>query len=1198
MTKRQMRAAEGNEAVTSVAHRINEVCAIYPITPSSNMGEMADAWSAEGQKNIWGIVPEVIEMQSEAGAAGAVHGALQAGSLTTTFTASQGLLLFIPSLYLYAGELTSMCMHVSARTVATHGLSIFGDHSDVMSTRMTGMSLLCSGSVQEAHDMACIGQAASMKSRIPVLHFFDGFRTSHEINVFEELTNEDLHHMMPPEDIAAHRARAMTPDAPTLRGTSQNPDHYFQMQEGRNLFYEACPNITQEIMDKYAALTGRQYKLFDYVGDPEAEKVIIIMGTGAEVAHETIDHLNANGEKLGLLKVRLYRPFSLDAFISALPASVKKIAVCDRTKENGGLGEPLYMDVLTAFHQAKQKGMFALEEPLVVGGRYGLSSKDFTPAMVKAIYDNLDADTPQHPFTVGIMDDVTHLSLKYDPDFSTEKDYVKKAVFFGLGSDGTVGANKNSIKIISENTDNYSQGYFQYDSKKAGAVTTSHVRFSPEPIQSSYLIHKADFVACHQFQFIEEQDMLKHAAEGATFLVNAPYPKDEVWDKLPSSLQQEIVDKKLNLWTIDATQVAIDAGMAGRINTIMQTCFFAISGVLPRDEAIAQIKGAIEKTYGRKGEAVVKKNFEAVDMTVENLFEVDHPNQVTSNFDKPPIVSDDAPDFVKKVSMMLYAGMGELLPVSAFPVDGVWPTDTAKWEKRNIGHEIPVWIEELCIQCNKCAMVCPHAAIRVKAYDAEYAENAPSTFKSMDYKGKEFGPNQKYTVQVAPEDCTGCTLCVKVCPGKDKKDPSRLSLKMELQRPLRETERENWDHFLSIPEIDRTKLKLNVKGTQFAEPLMEFSGACAACGETPYIKLMTQMYGDRALIGNATGCSSIYGGNLPTTPYSQNADGRGPTWNNSLFEDTAEFSLGMRLAVNQHRDLATLLCKDLSGQIGDSIVSDLLAHSGDRDEAGVIAQRTRVVELRQKLEGVDTPEAKALSQIADYLVHKSVWAFGGDGWAYDIGYGGLDHILGCGEDVNLLVMDTEVYSNTGGQMSKATPIAGAAKFAVAGRALPKKDLGLIAITYGSVYTATVAFGSKDAQTVNAFKEAESYPGVSCIIAYSPCIEHGYDMTEALVQMEGAVDSGYWPLYRYDPRRLATGEKPFKLDSKRPKQDLSQALAEFYKTENRFAVVARRDPERYAKLLEEASIELERRWQLFELLTQMEMPSEVISKAAE
>ncbi|KDA53535.1 pyruvate-flavodoxin oxidoreductase [Thermoanaerobaculum aquaticum] len=1183
MAQRRMITVDGNEAVASVAHRTNEVIAIYPITPSSPMGEFADEWSAQGRKNIWGTVPQVTEMQSEAGAIAAVHGALQAGSLTTTFTASQGLLLMIPSMYKIAGELTSFAMHVSARTVATHALSIFGDHSDVMACRQTGFALLASGSVQEAHDFAAIAQAATLRSRVPFLHFFDGFRTSHEVAKIEELTNEDLLALLPDELIKAHRDRALNPDRPFIRGTAQNPDVFFQAREACNPFYLACPQTVQAVMDQFAELTGRQYHLFDYVGHPEAERVIVIMGSGAEVTHEYVEWAVARGEKIGVLKVRLYRPFSVKDFIAALPATTKAIAVLDRTKEPGALGEPLYLDVVSALVEDSTDGRRFSTIPRVVGGRYGLSSKEFTPAMVKAVYDELAKPNPKNHFTVGIVDDVMHTSLPFDWDFDIEPDEVKRAVFFGLGSDGTVGANKNSIKIIAEETDNYGQGYFVYDSKKAGAVTISHLRFGPKPIRSSYLIRRANFVACHQFVFVDKYDMLSYAVPGGTFLLNAPFGPDEVWEHLPREVQEAVLDKKLKFYVIDAYKVAKETGMGVRINTIMQTCFFAISGVLPREEAIAKIKDAIKKTYGKKGEEVVRKNFAAVDTTLANLFEVKVPDKITATRTRPPVVSDKAPDFVKRVTAVMMEGKGDYLPVSAFPVDGTWPSGTTQWEKRNIALEIPVWDAALCIQCNKCALVCPHAAIRAKVYPPEYLKDAPATFKSTDYKAPEF-KGWKYTIQVAPEDCTGCTLCVMVCPAKDKANPKHKAIDMHPQMPLREQERVNYEFFLGLPDPPREELKLDVKGSQFLQPLFEYSGACAGCGETPYVKLLTQLFGDRALIGNATGCSSIYGGNLPTTPYTTNREGRGPAWSNSLFEDAAEFAFGFRLAVDKHTEQARELLVELSGQIGDNLVHELLT-ADQYSEAGIAAQRQRVRILREKLASLSDPRARRLEVLADYLVRKSIWGIGGDGWAYDIGYGGLDHVLAQGRDINLLVLDTEVYSNTGGQQSKATPLGAAAKFAMAGKATAKKDLGLLAMTYGHVYVARVAFGAKDAQTVRAFIEADSYPGPSLIIAYSHCIAHGYDLAYGAEQQRLAVESGYWPLLRFDPRRAAAGEPPLKLDSSTPKVPLSQYVG----NETRYRMVQQMDPERFRQLMERAEQVVKERWAMHEWLAQFKPP---------
>jgi len=1191
MAKPRTVMIDGNEATASVAHRINDVCAIYPITPSSNMGEFADEWSARGQTNIWNTVPDVIEMQSEGGASAAVHGSLQAGALTTTFTASQGLLLMIPSMYKIAGELTSAVFHVSARTLATHALSIFGDHSDINAVRQTGWGLLCSGSVQEAHDMACISQAATLSSRIPFVHFFDGFRTSHEVAKIDYLEDDDLRALIDDDLVRAHRERGLSPENPVIRGTSQNPDTFFQAREAINGFYDVCPQHVVDAMDHFADRTGRAYKLFDYIGDPEAEHIIVIMGSGAEAVHELVDHLTAQGEKVGLIKVRLYRPFSVKHLMEALPKTTKRIAVLDRTKEPGAIAEPLHMDIAHALSEARALGIspFATD-PLVVGGRYGLSSKEFNDGMVKAIYDNLAADEPRNHFTVGIVDDVTHLSLPVDDDYDIASDDVFRGVFFGLGADGTVGANKNSIKIIGEETDNFAQGYFVYDSKKAGAVTISHLRFGPEIIRSSYLIRKAKFVACHQWVFIEKLDMLDYAQPGATFLVNSPFGPDEVWDRFPLEVQEDIKAKDLKVYCIDATKVAHETGMGRRTNTIMQTCFFAISGILPRDEAIEKIKQAIKKTYGIKGDEIVQLNFNAVDGTLANLHEVAVPAEITATTSRPPIVSENAPDLVQRVISVMIAGKGDLLPVSAFPVDGTWPTATTQWEKRNIAIEIPVWDESLCIQCNKCALVCPHAAIRAKVYDPAALEGAPVTFKSMDYKAKDF-KGQKYTIQVAPEDCTGCQICVRVCPAKDKSNPKHKSLDMAPQMPLREPERINYDFFLGLPEVDRTQVKLDVKGSQFLLPLFEYSGACEGCGETPYVKLLTQLFGDRAMIGNATGCSSIYGGNLPTTPYAVNAEGRGPAWNNSLFEDTAEFTLGFRLAVDQTRVRALRLLKDLSADLGDTLVEELI-NADQKDEAGIAAQRERIQVLRDKLATIDKPGAVDLAHMADFLARKSIWGVGGDGWAYDIGFGGLDHVLAMGRDVNLLVLDTGVYSNTGGQASKATPLAATAKFAMGGKDITKKDLGLMAMAYGHVYVAQIAFGAKDNQTVRAFTEAESYPGTSLIIAYSHCIAHGYNMADGLDHQQMAVDTGLWPLFRFDPRRAAMGENPLKLDSKAPKI----AFEQFAYSETRFRMLQKTNPERAKKLMVDAQRAVTARFDVYQQLASLSFSSEGDSEA--
>ena len=1187
MPQRRKITVDGNEAAASVAHRTNEVIAIYPITPSSNMGELSDEWSASGQTNIWGTVPHVMEMQSEAGAAGTVHGALQAGALTTTFTASQGLLLMIPNLYKIAGELTSFCMHVAARTVATHALSIFGDHSDVMACRQTGLALLASGSVQEAHDMACIGQVASLRTRVPFLHFFDGFRTSHEVSKIEELSDDDLRAMIPDELVKAHRDRALTPDRPVLRGTAQNPDTFFQAREACNSYYADCPGTVQEVMDRFARLTGRAYRLFDYVGHPEAERVVILMGSGAETAHETVEFLAAQGERVGIVKVRLYRPFSAKDLLAALPRTVRTLAVLDRTKEPGALGEPMYLDVVAMLREASDAGELPLaREPRVVGGRYGLSSKEFTPACVKSVLDELARDKPRNHFTVGIVDDVTHLSLAVEPGFDIEPDDVVRAVFFGLGADGTVSANKNSIKIIGEETDNSAQGYFVYDSKKSGAITISHLRMGPRPIRSSYLIRRASFVACHQFSFLERFDMLKYAVEGAVFLLNAPYPKEQVWDLLPEEVQDAILEKHLAVWVIDAYDAAKQAGPGVRINTVMQTCFFAISGVLPREEAIGKIKEAIVKTYGKKGKDVVERNFAAVDSALANLHRLDVPDARTATMRRPPVVSPAAPELVQRVTAVMIEGNGDLLPVSAFPVDGTWPVGTSKWEKRNIAFEIPVWDPAICIQCNKCVLVCPHAAIRAKVYEPSRLEGAPTTFQSTAYRGAEF-KGLAYTLQVAPEDCTGCTLCVRVCPAKDKASPSHKAIDMTAQSPLREPERENYAFFLDLPEPDRTRVKLDNKGSQFLEPLFEYSGACAGCGETPYVKLLTQLFGDRAFVANATGCSSIYGGNLPTTPYSTNRDGRGPAWSNSLFEDNAEFGFGFRLAIDKHMEQAGEIARRLASDIGQNLVDGLL-RADQSTEAGIAAQREKVVALRKRLAGVDRADARRLDALADYLVKKSVWLVGGDGWAYDIGYGGLDHVLAMGRDVNVLVLDTEVYSNTGGQQSKATPLGAAAKFAMAGKALPKKDLGLMAMGYGHVYVAQVAFGAKDNQTVSAFLEADAYPGPSLIIAYSHCIAHGYDMAYGCDVQKLAVNSAAWPLYRFDPRQAALGEPPLHLDSGAP----TARFEEYVRNQARFRMVEKADPKRFQELMAAAQKQAARHFAIYQQLAGVKVPADV------
>ena len=1173
---------DGNEAAAYAAYHVNEVCAIYPITPSSPMGEWADEWAAKGKPNIWGAVPTVIEMQSEAGAAGALHGALQAGALSTTFTAAQGLLLMIPDMYKIAGELTSATIHVSARTVATHALSIFGDHSDVMACRATGFALLASNCVEEAQDFALIAQAATLEARVPFLHFFDGFRTSHEVAKIEQLTSEDMRAMIDDELVRAHRARAMTPDRPVLRGTAQNPDVFFQARETVNPFYLACPAIVAGVLDKFARVTGREYRLFDYIGAPDAERVVVLMGSGAEAVQELVEYLVKRGEKIGAVKVRLFRPFSVEHFIAALPPTVKSIAVLDRTKEPGAAGEPLYQDIITAVAEALAAGQAPFASfPRIIGGRYGLSSKEFTPAMVKAVFDELAKESPKNHFTVGIEDDVTFTSLPYDPEFSTEDPQTVRAVFYGLGADGTVSANKNSVKIIGEGTDNFAQGYFVYDSKKAGAITISHLRFGPQPIHSTYLISQASFVACHQFSFLERLDMLRSAAPGATFLLNSLYGPEEVWDRLPRAVQRQIIDKKLRFFVIDGYKVAEETGMGTRINTIMQTCFFAISGILPREQAIEAIKEAIRKTYGKRGDAVVQKNFAAVDAAVAHMHEVAVPGRVSSAFDMRRAVPEEAPEFVQTVIAKIVSGDGDALPVSAFSVDGTFPTATAQWERRNIALEIPVWDEQLCIQCGKCVLVCPHATIRAKVFDGKLLEGAPPTFKSAPARWREF-KDLKYNLQVAPEDCTGCGLCVEVCPVKSKTEAKHRAVNMAPQPPLREQEGNNWAFFLTLPETDRRVLNLTqVKDVQLLRPLFEFSGACSGCGETPYVKLLTQLFGDRALIGNATGCSSIYGGNLPTTPYCQDAEGRGPTWSNSLFDDNAEFGLGMRLALNQQTASARELVKRLASTLGDELTGALL-EADQRGERGIAEQRERVRLLRQKLEGMDTLGARDLRGVADALVKKSVWVVGGDGWAYDIGYGGLDHVLASGYDVNMLVLDTEVYSNTGGQASKATPLGAVAKFAFGGKPQPKKELALMAITYGSVYVARVAFGANDMQTVKAFLEAEAYPGPSLIIAYSHCIAHGYDLIHGLDQQKAAVQSGYWTLLRYNPELLKQGKNPLQLDSRAP----TLPLDKYIYNETRYSMLRHSMPEAAKRLFELAQEDVRRRWQQYEYLAAM------------
>ncbi len=1212
---------DANEATAGVAHKVNEVIAIYPITPSSGMGELADQYSAHGDTNIWGAVPLVIEMQSEGGAAGAVHGALQTGALTTTFTASQGLLLMIPNMFKIAGELTATTFHVAARSLAAQGLSIFGDHSDVMATRHTGFALLCSNSVQEAMDMALVAHSATLKARVPFIHFFDGFRTSHEINKITPISEATMRAMINDDLVRAHRDRALTPDKPVMRGTAQNPDVYFQARETVNPFYQACPGIVQQTMDELAALTGRQYRLFDYVGAPDAERVIVIMGSGAEAVEETIDYLAAQGEKIGMVKVRLYRPFDTTAFVRALPPTVRTIAVLDRCKEPGSTGEPLYLDVVSALVEQVSAGTapFGIM-PRVIGGRYGLSSKEFTPAMVRAIYDELARPAMKNHFTIGIDDDLSHTSLAYDDTFSTEPDDVVRAVFFGLGSDGTVGANKNSIKIIGENTPNYAQGYFVLDSKKSGSVTVSHLRFGPRPIHSTYLISRANFVACHQFGFLERFDMLKLAQPGATFLLNSPYGPDEVWDHLPLEAQQAIIDKQLRFFVVDAYIVADETGMGRRINTVMQTCFFALieratsTPLLSRERAIAEIKEAIAKTYGKRGEAVVDQNYAAVDASLSHLYEVTVPAQVSSRFTRPEVVPAYAPEFIQRVTAPMMAGMGDMLPVSALPVDGTYPTGTTKWEKRNIATEVPAWDPEICIQCGKCALVCPHAVIRLKIYDTASLTGAPEGFRSTPARFKEF-KDQAYTLQVSPEDCTGCSLCYEVCPVKNKRQPKFKAINMIDYTPeVRAVEKRSWEFFQQLPNVERTEVPLNqVKYNQLLEPLFEYSGACAGCGETPYLKLITQLYGDRMMVANATGCSSIYGGNLPTTPWSQNADGRGPAWSNSLFEDNAEFGLGMRVALDQRMDAATNSLRALREVIGADLADEIL-YSDQITETDILHQRRRVQLLRERIQhllgsrdsGLD-PMRPALSDLqskVDVLVKKSVWIVGGDGWAYDIGYGGLDHVLASGRNVNILVLDTEVYSNTGGQMSKSTPRGAVAKFAAAGKPLPKKDLGLLAMSYGNVYVARVAFGANDRQTVQAILEAEAYDGPSLIIAYSHCIAHGYDLKFGLEQQQAAVDSGHWILYRYNPdlahppavgtngHEPRAGHNPLQLDSKAP----SIPLEKYIYREGRYRMLQQSNPEAADRLLELAKADVAQRWESYRKMAASQDAPEPVTSA--
>jgi pyruvate-ferredoxin/flavodoxin oxidoreductase len=1165
---------DGNEAAARVAHRLSEVIAIYPITPASTMGELADTWSAAGRANLWGQVPEVMELQSEAGAAGVLHGAVLKGALATTFTASQGLLLMLPNMFKIAGELTPTVIHVAARTVATHALSIFGDHSDVMAARPTGWAMLAASSAQEAHDFALVAHAATLASRVPFLHFFDGFRTSHEVAKIQALGDEDLRALVDDADVAAHRDRGLSPDRPQLRGSAQNPDVFFQAREAINPFYGAVPGIVQAKLDELAARTGRRYGLVDYAGAPDAERVLVLMGSAAGAAAEAVEALTAGGERVGLVTVRLYRPFPSEALAAALPPTVRRIAVLDRTKEPGATGEPLYQDVVTAFAERAAAGGAPM--PMVVGGRYGLASKEFTPAMAKTVLDALTAERPRNHFTVGIADDVSHTSLPVDGAFATEDPDGLRAVFYGLGSDGTVGANKTSVKIVGEGTDLFAQGYFVLDSKKSGSVTVSHLRIASRPIRSTYLIGQgqATFIACHQFHFLDRMDVLGRAAPGATFLLNSPWSADQVWDHLPVEVQREIIDKGLELWVVDAARVARDAGMGHRINTVMQPCFFALSGVLPREQAIAAIKAWVEKAFSRRGEEVVARNFAAIDGALEALHKVEVPTGATSTRHRRPAVSEEAPDFVKRVTARMLEGNGDLLPVSALPVDGAFPTGTARWEKRSLAAEIPIWDPSICIDCGKCAIVCPHSTIRTKVFAPEALEGAPAGFAAKDFRSRDL-PGMKLTVQVAPDDCTGCGVCVEVCPAHSKEEVKHKAINMTPVDAFLERERERWEFFEAIPELDRDRMAPDtVKGSQVRQPLFEFSGACAGCGETQYLKLISQLFGDRLLVANATGCSSIYGGNLPTTPWTQNAEGRGPAWANSLFEDNAEFGLGIRLATDRLQARARQLVERLTPQIGEDLAGAIL-EADQHGEAAVAAQRERVVDLRQRLSATDGGDARELEGLADELVRRSLWIVGGDGWAYDIGSGGVDAVLASGQDVNLLVLDTEVYSNTGGQASKASPRGAVAKFAARGKKTPKKDLGMLAMAYGNVYVAHVAVGSSDMQTVKALLEAEAWPGPSLVIAYSTCIAHGFDMTGSMAHMRDAVRSGHWPLYRYHP----DAEQPFHLDSKPP----TQPLREFAATEARFAMLARTAPEEFERLMALAEEDVRERWSWYEQL---------------
>ena len=1185
MSKVKCLTIDGNEAVASVAYRLNEVCCIYPITPSSPMGESADLWASEGKLNIWGNIPTIYEMQSEGGAAGAVHGALQAGSLTTTFTASQGLLLMIPNMYKIAGELSPAVLHVAARSLAAQGLSIFGDHSDVMAVRNTGFAMLCSNSPQQAHDMALIAQASTLESRIPFIHFFDGFRTSHEVNKVAMLTDDDLRSMISDELLISHRKRGLSPDHPFMRGTAQNPDVYFQGRETVNPFYSAAPDIVQKHMDNFATLTGREYRLFQYYGNENAERIIILMGSGAETTRETIDALLGEGEKVGVVQVHLFRPFSIKHFVKSIPSTVKRIAVLDRTKEPGATGEPLYLEVVNALVEAQVDGTCPLKTmPQIIGGRYGLSSREFTPAMVKAVFDELKKDKPKNHFTVGIDDDVAHTSLKFHASYITESSDEFKAVFYGLGADGTVGANKNTIKIIGEDPSFYAQGYFVYDSKKSGSQTVSHLRFGPKPIRSTYLVQQANFVACHHFDFVKKMPVLERAAHGSVFLLNSHYDENTVWQKLPGSLQKEIIDKEIVFYVIDATKVARQVGLGSRTNTIMQTCFFAISGVLPREQAIEKIKSTIKKTYGKKGGNVVDMNFRAVETALQNLAQVAYPESPSNAQGLVNPVSQRAPEFVRSVTAKMLAGRGELIPVSQLPEDGTFPTATSKWEKRNIATSIPIWEPDICVQCGNCSVVCPHSVIRTRFFHEDYLEGAPPGFKSAPIDARGF-PEVQYSLQIYAEDCTACGLCVEVCPAKSLTRSGVKAINMHDKGDLIAQSKINIEFFESIPLQQRRDVNFStVKGVQFLEPLFEFSGACAGCGETPYLKLASQLFGDRMMVANATGCSSIYGGNLPTTPWSKNSDGRGPAWSNSLFEDNAEFGLGFRLSTDSHKAMCEMLLRELweplTSLMDENTLHELLV-SKQITESQIDAQRKRVEQLKSVLPQLDSEKAKHVESLADYLVRKSIWIVGGDGWAYDIGSSGLDHVLASGRDVNILVLDTEVYSNTGGQMSKATPLAAVAKFASKGKSVGKKDLALQAMAYGNVYVARVAMGANPQQTLMAMREAEAFPGTSIILAYSHCIAHGIDMKKGLHQQSLAVKSGYWPLMRFNPAVRMHDEEvnsnPFILDSQRP--DIP--FRDYAYNELRYKMLTRTHPREAEALMTLAEKNVMHRWSIYE-----------------